>query len=218
MNKLNRKNAVFYIAIAWIIITSVLVYLNYPLLKSQFDYYFGKKQTSEPQPKPQEIKPEIPKVHVENQIIIEKIGVNAPLLESPSVKEADILKILESGIAHYPNTSLPGETGNIFVTGHSSNYRWAKGSYNYIFANLNKLSNDDLIVVYWSDVKYIYKVFEVIVVPPSDVSVMNQTNDSIISLMTCDPPGTTLKRRVVKAVQIEPDPKTNRPWEERFNK
>lgn len=207
-----KKTLIFYITIVWFFATAIFVYLTWPLLKSNFDYYFGKKSTETTK----DIKDTAnvqskEKKSTEKKIIISKINVEAPIVEPLSIKEDDVLKALEGGVVHYSNTALPGEIGNVFITGHSSNYRWAKGDYNYIFANLNKLKNDDLIIINYEGEIYTYKVFEIKVVLPSDVSVLNQGTESIISIMTCDPPGTALKRRVVKAIQIEPDSKNNKP-------
>ncbi len=207
-----NRSPVFYVFLAWIVSTILIVYFVFPLVSANVDYFLGQKKDTNTQPindsKPQATVKKDPALK-ENKLIVSKINVDAPIVEAASIKDSDILGAMENGIAHYPVTSKPGEVGNAFFVGHSSNYRWAKGNYNFIFANLNKLAKGDLIIVNFNQVKYVYKVFDVVVVPPEDVSVLGQTKDSIISLMTCDPPGTTWKRRVVKAIQIEPDPKTN---------
>lgn len=218
--KLKKKPLIFYIFILWAVLGAFFIYLNFPLLSQNFNYYFNKKHREETENKgiSSSNKSTENKIeNVRNSIVISKINVDAPIVEAQSTKDADILKALENGVAHYPTTSLPGETGNAFITGHSSNFRWAKGNYNYVFTLLNKLQKDDIIIAYWGGRKYVYKVFDIKVVSPKDVSVLDQTSESIISLMTCDPPGTTWKRRVVRGLQIEPDPKTNKPWQSRLN-
>lgn len=216
---LKNRNFVFYILLIWVIFTIVLTYLNWPLIKSNYDYYFNKKEVdnivldqkkNNGQESDLEKKKSEPIV-LENKIIIPKINIEAPIVGSVTANEKDILKAMENGVTHYPGTSLPGQIGNVFLMGHSSNYRWAKGDYNHIFSLLNKVQNKDLIIIYYEGIKYTYEVNEVIVVPPTQTSVLDQTKNSIVSIMTCDPPGTTWKRRVVKAVQIDPNPNGNKP-------
>lgn len=212
---LKKRSPIFYIFWGWVFLTFIFIFLNFPIISLNFNYYFGRKKSQEVQNierKENTFEENIQnqKNFLEKKIVIPKIKVDAPIIEASSVREKDILNSLQNGVVHYPNTALPGEIGNVFLVGHSSNYRWAKGSYNYVFALLNKLQKDDLIIVFYNGVKYTYKVFEIKIVSPSDTSVLAQGNDSIISLMTCDPPGTTLKRRIVRGFQIEPDPKKNK--------
>ena len=210
--KSNTKH-ILYIAIGfWIITTAFILYLFWPLILQEFNYYFSKKSNDASQEKVIEENKDGGKVmyDVPNKIVIPKINVDAPIIEAISFEEKDIINALESGVAHYPNTAIPGEVGNVFLTGHSSNYSWAKGSFNYAFSILNKLVAGDRIYIYYDKYLYIYDVFEVIIVSPKDTSVLNQSTDSIISLMTCDPPGTTWKRRIVKARQVEPNPQDNK--------
>ncbi|MCB9806957.1 hypothetical protein H6768_03625 [Candidatus Peribacteria bacterium] len=69
----------------------------------------------------------------EDRIIIPKIGKNIPLVNvehhdaSSSTEWHKIfMKELENGIIKYPGSANPGEAGNSFIFGHSSNYPWAK--------------------------------------------------------------------------------------------
>lgn len=209
--KNNTKNILYFTVGFWLIVTAVILFLFWPLISQEITYLFGEKTNDAPEEKVEK-KEDTGRVvyNVPNKIVIPKINVEAPIIEAESFEEKDILKALESGVAHYPNTALPGEVGNIFVTGHSSNYSWAKGDYNYIFSILNKIENSDKIYVYFDKYLYTYEVFDIIIVGPKDTSVLDQGSDSIISIMTCDPPGTNWKRRIVKARQIEPDPKGNK--------
>ncbi|NTU69359.1 sortase [bacterium] len=210
--KSNTKH-ILYLAIGfWVITTAVVFYFFWPLISQEISYFFGKKNNDAPQERVvEETKGDVRvQYDVPNKIVIPKIGVDAPIIEAISVEEADIIKALESGVGHYPNTALPGEVGNIFLTGHSSNYSWAKGSYNFVFSILNKMSVGDKIYIYYDKYLYTYDVFEVTLVSPKDTSVLNQGSDSIVSVMTCDPPGTTWKRRIVKARQVDPSPESNK--------
>ena len=58
--------------------------------------------------------------------------------------------------------------------------------------------------------RYVYRVFDKKIVKPTEVGVLgNAGRPSTFTLITCDPPGTTLNRLVVVGEQISPDPATN---------
>jgi LPXTG-site transpeptidase (sortase) family protein len=137
-------------------------------------------------------------------IVIPKIGITAPVVTAQSNSEADIQASLTRGVVHYPGTANPGEFGNVFVTGHSSNFWWIKGSYNYVFANLDKLAVGDQAKIYYNGNKYVYSVAEVKTVLPSEVSVLSQGENPTLTLMTCTPVGTNWKRLIVKFDQVSP--------------
>lgn len=147
----------------------------------------------------------------ENRLIIPKIGVDAPVIWNAN--PANILGDLQKGVAHYQGTALPNDrSGNVFITGHSSNYVWDRGQYNRIFANLDKLVAGDVIAVTTGGTEYVYRVKDSVVVRPQQTEVLQQTPAPILSLMTCTPVGTNLRRLVVRAdlVQVIPLVETNR--------
>lgn len=106
---------------------------------------------------------------------------------------------LENGVIRYPGSAKPGEKGNSFIFGHSSNFPWMEGEYNDVFALLDKVVYDDEVIVYYGQEKYVYKIQRKEVIRPGDVSVLkNNTDDrSEITLMTCWPIGTTLNRLIL---------------------
>jgi LPXTG-site transpeptidase (sortase) family protein len=138
------------------------------------------------------------------RILIPKIGVNAPIVLSDSRDPNLIHDDLENGIVHYPGTALPGELGNVFLTGHSSNYSWAPGKYNYVFTLLGKMSTGDLIAIYYQGHEYDYSITRTEIVAPTDIAVLNPSPNRELSLMTCWPVYTSQKRLIVIAQQISP--------------
>lgn len=135
---------------------------------------------------------------------IGKIKVNAPIVFPKTTDEATIQKYLTQGVVHYYGTADPGEVGNTFITGHSSNFWWIKGKYNYVFVNLDKLAKGDQAIIYHNGNKYVYEVKSKVVVAPTDTSVLAGTDTPTLSLMTCTPPGTNWKRLIVKLDQVSP--------------
>lgn len=149
----------------------------------------------------------------EPKIIIPKINVEIPIdFEEPTINEDAIQRSLEKGVVHYPTTSNPGELGNGVIFGHSANNIFNKGKYKFAFVLLKRLENGDTFYIQKDSKRYVYKVFDKKVVSPSEVSVLYPTfpdKPSTFTLITCDPPGTSLNRLVVTAEQISPDPAAN---------
>lgn len=134
-------------------------------------------------------------------IIIGKIGVNAPVVEDVSmVNQAEYSEALRYGVAHARGTALPGEEGNSFLFAHSSLNFWQLGPYATVFNLLNKLEDGDLVTVYYDGKPYVYQVFENTVIPGWNTEPFYEEYDeSVLTLITCDPPGSTVNRRVIKA-------------------
>lgn len=115
----------------------------------------------------------------------------------------------EKYIGHYAGTALPGEVGNVFLYGHSvMPFFFNPSNYKTIFSNLHKLEDGDLIEVTFSGKTYKYKVFEKEILDPENVKPLETLNPSYLnektlSLMTCTPPGTSLKRLIVGARLVE---------------
>jgi LPXTG-site transpeptidase (sortase) family protein len=151
----------------------------------------------------------------EHRLIIPKLNLNVPvtipsyealLREDWSQVETDIQKALEGGVVHYPGTAKPGQAGNFFITGHSSYYPWAPGNYKTVFARLGDLTVGDEYWVYYGGDKHRYVVTSVTEVKPSNVDVLDQPVDRRMStLMTCVPVGTTLRRLIVAAEEVDPE-------------
>ena len=82
----------------------------------------------------------------EDRIIIPRIGKNIPLVNVENQRASTssewhkiFMKELDKGVIKYPGSADPGHIGNSFIFGHSSNFPWARGKYNQVFALLDKL-------------------------------------------------------------------------------
>ena len=158
------------------------------------------------------IDPSSTAVGPEPKVIIPKINVEIPVVyDEPSIKESAIQNSLERGVVHYATTSNPGEKGNAVIVGHSSNNILNQGKYKFAFVLLNRLQPGDTIILTKDSKRYVYKVYEKKIVKPSDVSVLGKTSKpATITLITCDPPGTSINRLIVVAEQISPSPTSNK--------
>jgi LPXTG-site transpeptidase (sortase) family protein len=146
------------------------------------------------------------------EVIIPKINVEIPVNYSEtSTDENTIENDLQSGVVHYPTTSVPGQTGNAAFFGHSSNNIFNKGQYKFAFVLLHTLVPGDTFYLSYNSKMYVYKVISRTIVDPSDVSVLNPVagQTATATLITCDPPGTSLHRLVVVGQQISPNPSAN---------
>lgn len=145
------------------------------------------------------------------KIIIPKINVELPVVyDEPSISEKAVDDALERGVLHYATTPYPGQLGNGVIFGHSSNNILNQGKYKFAFVLLRRLEIGDTFMLEKDGKRYVYKIYEKKVVKPTDLSVLNSTDKpATFTLITCDPPGTSLNRLVVIGEQISPDPATN---------
>jgi LPXTG-site transpeptidase (sortase) family protein len=137
-------------------------------------------------------------------IQISKIGVDAPVILATDGSEETLQKELEKGVIHYPQTAMPGQRGNVYIAGHSSNYSWSTGSYNYIFKNLNNLVAGDKIIITMTQANgktfdYEYEVDDKLEVEADDQRIFANTQSQILTLTTCWPIGTNSRRLMIKA-------------------
>ncbi len=143
------------------------------------------------------------------QVIIPKINVQIPVVyDVNTIDENQIENSLEDGVVHYPTTVLPGQQGNTAFFGHSSNNIFNPGKYKFAFVLLHELVPGDTFYLTYNKTVYTYKVFDKRIVPPNDVSVLNNVpgKTATATLITCDPPGTSNNRLIVWGEQISPDP------------
>lgn len=146
------------------------------------------------------------------EVIIPKINVEIPVdYSETSTNEAAIENDLENGVVHYPSTVMPGQQGNAAFFGHSSNNIFNPGKYKFAFVLLHTLVAGDTFYLTYNGQVYAYQVFSRQIVPPSDVGVLGNVpgKTATATLITCDPPGTSINRLVVVGEQISPSPSGN---------
>lgn len=174
----------------------LFIYIFAPILKVEIDY----------KTKPKLNISQISPADKEFGIIIPKIGANSKIVKEVDPFDSKIYQYaLTKGVAHARGTSFPDENGNMFIFSHSSANIIDARTYNSIFYLLTKLKKEDEIYIYYKNVKYKYIVSEIKIVDAKDVSYLNpqpsllNPNSSVLTLMTCWPPGTTYKRLLVLA-------------------
>lgn len=131
---------------------------------------------------------------IQYSLAIPKLKINHALVRTDN-------QDLKKSLIQYPNTAPPGQLGNTVVFGHSVLPQFFDAqNYYTIFSTLYTLSLADPIYVTYDGVTYTYRVEEIFEVLPTDLSVLEQRFDQrTITLITCTPPGTYLKRLIIKA-------------------
>lgn len=144
-----------------------------------FPAFIGKPRTTPPSY--MEFKIAIPKIKLEtSNVVVESLN-------------------FDENLAHLPGSALPGERGNVFITGHSMLPNLASKESKAFFAKLPDVKKGDEILVDALGQRYTYEVVDLKIVDPKDISVIlpPDSNGRYISLMTCVPPGFNTKRLVV---------------------
>jgi sortase A len=103
------------------------------------------------------------------------------------------------GPGHMTGTALPGEPGNAVISAHRETF----------FRNIVQLSAGDHILIERDGQTFTYVVEGFRIVKPTDLSVAAPTNDSRLTLVTCDPahyPGMAPQRLVVVSKLLAPTP------------
>ncbi|MDH4358728.1 MAG: sortase [Candidatus Berkelbacteria bacterium] len=147
-----------------------------------------------------ELKENLVTQYPNNTLVIPKINLQAPVNWDTS--EAEVMSALERGVVHVKGSGLPGEKKSIFITGHSSNYWWKSGDFNTIFALLPELAVDDEAFIVKDGKITRYKVVERVEVGKKEVVSYAERKEEELTLMTCYPVGTNLKRLLIIARPI----------------
>lgn len=132
-------------------------------------------------------------------ITIPKIGVKDATVE---IGGEDLSKSL----IHYGGTALPGREGNAVIFGHSTLPQLFRPSnYLSVFSKLPTLKKGDLVYIDYDGIVYTFRVEEMFEVKPTDIQVLEQKyDDYYVTLITCVPPGTFLRRLVVRGKLVPP--------------
>ena len=137
-------------------------------------------------------------------VLIGKISVAAPMVWSQEETETAMQKDLLRGVVRYPKTGVPGQMGNLIISGHSSNYVWVKGDYNSIFKDLGKINPADEVIIRLvqkngKTFDYAYRIAEKRVVKADNPWIFQDSkNTSVLTLSTCWPVGTNFNRLVLR--------------------
>lgn len=156
---------------------------------------------AEPAPRPQPGRPKTIPVSLD-------LGQGFAVLHIPSlpgydpwvVVEGVSVENLKKGPGHIPGTALPGELGNVVVSGHRT-------TYGAPFSRLDELEAGSRIVLETRDRWFTYTVQAKSIVAPTAVEVtlpvpgkpMAEPVDKLLTLTTCNPKYSAKQRLIVRA-------------------
>lgn len=104
-------------------------------------------------------------------------------------------RTLRRAAGHIPGTALPGEIGNVGISGHRDTF----------FRPLRDVRRDDLINITTPAGDFRYRVVSTSVVEPTDVGVLDQGKGESLTLVTCYPfsfVGPAPERFIVRAERV----------------
>jgi sortase A len=131
------------------------------------------------------------------------VGAVIAKLDAPSVQmtttvlEGSDDATLSRGAGHIEDTPFPGQPGNIGIAGHRDT----------VFRPLRHIKVGDPLDLTTADRTYRYRISKTLIVGPDDVYVLDPTDRSTVTLVTCYPfdfIGHAPKRFIVQAELMEP--------------
>ena len=131
----------------------------------------------------------IPRIELDSKIV--QIGTKL------DDKGALIWETAAFAVGYHRGTGLPGEPGNVVLSGHISSPR--EGA---VFNKLPKLAPGDGVVLTAGERQYLYVVRELKTVTPDAVEVIDPTDRAIVTLITCVPDGVYSHRLIVQAEAV----------------
>lgn len=127
---------------------------------------------------------DVPVIQV-GTIEIPKIGLVHPVFEGIT------LTVIDEGPGHWPGTAMPGKRGNTVFPGH-------RVTHSHPFYDLDLLAPGDEVTFHMPDGDFTYAVTETLIVVPTDIWVVDQTEEPTMTLSACHPKHSAQQRIVVK--------------------
>jgi sortase A len=123
------------------------------------------------------------------RIEIPRLGLSAIVIEGTSATT------LRRAVGHIRGTALPGQPGNIGISGHRDTF----------FRPLRNIQQNDIITFTTLLGKYRYRVVSTKVVGPYDIAVLDPSGNEVLTLVTCYPfyfVGSAPDRFIVRANRV----------------
>ncbi|MBU2219881.1 sortase [Patescibacteria group bacterium] len=131
-----------------------------------------------------------------DSIIISRLDIHTPLVMASGTTQGQLNEALNQGAILYPGSALPGQAGEVVISGHSSVFPWVKTQYGQVFTLLDKLQVGDTVSLVYNHRQYDYQITGQEVLNPNQVKIF-ETDQPLLKMITCWPIGTSAKRLVV---------------------
>ncbi|MEO0561063.1 MAG: sortase [Chloroflexota bacterium] len=115
------------------------------------------------------------------EIFIPSVGVSAPVITSIIRDGTWDVSQLGTNVGYLQGTSWLGDLGNIVLSGHVEMSDGRTG----VFASLDEIAVGDVVLLTENGANYQYQVQDIKYVDPTDLSVVSQTSDETLTLITC---------------------------------
>jgi LPXTG-site transpeptidase (sortase) family protein len=134
------------------------------------------------------------------RLVVPSIGVDSRVIQLGTKYDKNGTLVWETppfAVGHYRGTANPGAPGNVVLGGHISSPN--EGS---VFKRLPEVEIGDGVIVETAEKAFLYQVTDIKVVDPDRVEVMDPTESSIVTLITCVPDGIYTQRLIVRAEAV----------------
>lgn len=121
------------------------------------------------------------------RIQIPAIDVDAPVVQGDGWDQ------LKKGVGQLIGTPNPGQNGNLVLSAHND-------VFGQIFRHLDQLEDGDEVIIYTNQRAYVYKVNQTQVVEPTQVEVLANTQEPVVTLISCYPYLVDNQRIVITAI------------------
>ena len=138
-------------------------------------------------------------------IRIDRIGLFKPVVKNVDPRYKDeYTQSWEKGVSHGKFTALPDQIGNVYLFAHAVSDESDIDRENAWFTKTDELVENDKIIIYFQNKKYVYQVSNIYAVSPTATGVYTGVSPvSKVTLQTCGPPrGSLDSRYMVEALQI----------------
>jgi sortase A len=155
---------------------------------SRLDGLLRVSQETSPAARPVRLLP-APAAGLIGRLDISRLGLSVIVIEG--VRAAT----LRRAVGHIPGTALPGQPGNVGISGHRDTF----------FRPLRNIRRDDMVTLTTLLGEFRYRVVSTSIVRPDNIAVLAPTENQILTLVTCYPfyfVGPAPSRFIVRAERI----------------
>lgn len=170
----SRKPARILVWLSRLFLFAGLIALGYSVYFYVSAYAFQEVESisfSSPLPDAPPIGHIVPEGGVIGRIEIGRLGLSAIIVEGDSPS------LLRRAVGHVPGTAMPGESGNMALTGHRDTF----------FRSLRQIRQGDLITLETMGGQYQYAAESTDIVSPAATEVLRSSSEQELTLITCYP-------------------------------
>ncbi len=140
------------------------------------------------------------------RVVVSEVGIDSAITSPKSSEGAILNRALLAGVVRYPASGDAGQKGNMLLFGHSSYLPVVKNKAFQVFNELGKVEEGDMLTVYSTTHEYHYRVRSVRLTKASEAVIPFLTDESLLTLATCNTFGQKEDRFVVEAVFVDKEP------------